>query len=150
MPVRVQVLDAQRAVVALELNFRHVADRLKRVLARRADVLTDKDRLVAPSKPPPARGRRVRLKSQPRRMAEEGEVAAGPGGRRAVDIGDDGIKSGLLDYESAARYLCTTTRHVRELWTRRELAAVKVGRSVRFTKADLDAFIAANRIRAVR
>jgi excisionase family DNA binding protein len=56
----------------------------------------------------------------------------------------------LLDYESAARYLCTTTRQVRELWARRELAAVKVGRSVRFTKADLDAFIAANRVRAVR
>jgi excisionase family DNA binding protein len=57
---------------------------------------------------------------------------------------------GLLDYEAAARYLCTTTRHVRELWTRRKLAAIKVGRSVRFTKADLDAFIAANRVRPIR
>jgi excisionase family DNA binding protein len=56
----------------------------------------------------------------------------------------------LLDYEAAARYLCTTTRHVRELWARRRLSAVKVARSVRFTKADLDAFIAANRVRALR
>jgi len=57
---------------------------------------------------------------------------------------------GLLDYESAACYLGTTPRHVRELWARRELAAIKVGRSVRFAKADLDAFIATNRVRAVR
>jgi excisionase family DNA binding protein len=92
----------------------------------------------------------VPAKRQPRRRAEEGEAAARPGGRRAVDIGNDGIENGLLDYESAARYLCTTTRHVRELWARRELAAVKVGRSVGFTKADLDTFIAANRVRAVR
>jgi excisionase family DNA binding protein len=61
-----------------------------------------------------------------------------------------GTSDGLLDYQAAARYLCTTARHVRELWARRQLAAVKVGRSVRFTKADLDAFIAANRVRAVR
>ncbi|MGH9104629.1 MAG: excisionase family DNA-binding protein [Acidimicrobiales bacterium] len=57
---------------------------------------------------------------------------------------------GLLDYQGAARYLCTTARHVRELWAKRQLAAIKVGRSVRFSKADLDAFIAANRVRAVR
>jgi excisionase family DNA binding protein len=56
----------------------------------------------------------------------------------------------LLDYEAAASYLCTTARHVRELWARRELAAVKVGRSVRLTRADLDAFVEANRVRAVR
>lgn len=62
----------------------------------------------------------------------------------------DATGGGLLDYEAAARYLCTTARHIRELWARRELAAIKVGRSVRFSKADLDAFIAANRVRAVR
>ncbi len=61
MPVRVQVLDVQRAVVALELNYRHVADRLKRVLARRADVLRTKTAWRRHSKPPPARGRRVPL-----------------------------------------------------------------------------------------
>ena len=29
----------------------------------------------------------------------------------------------LLDYEAAARYLCTTPTHVRELWAKRQLAA---------------------------
>lgn len=38
------------------------------------------------------------------------------------------VDRGLLDYEAAALYLCTTTRHVRELWARRQLAAIKVGR----------------------
>ena len=52
----------------------------------------------------------------------------------------------LLDYEGAAHYLCTTPRHVRELWAKRHVAAVKVGRRVRFTQADLDAFIATNRV----
>jgi excisionase family DNA binding protein len=57
---------------------------------------------------------------------------------------------GLLDYEAAARYLGTTPRHVRELWAKRYLAGVKVGRRVRFRIADLDAFIAAHRVPAVR
>jgi excisionase family DNA binding protein len=56
----------------------------------------------------------------------------------------------LLDYEGAAAYLAVSERHIRELWAKRRLAAVKVGRSVRFSRADLDAFIASNRIRAVR
>ncbi len=56
----------------------------------------------------------------------------------------------LLDYEGAARYLCTTPRHVRELWEKRRVAAVKVGRRVRFTQADLDAFIATNRVNVPR
>jgi excisionase family DNA binding protein len=65
--------------------------------------------------------------------------------------GDNGEGHGnLLDYVAAARYLCTTPRHVRELWARRQLAAIKVGRCVRFTKADLDAFIAANRVGVAR
>ncbi len=55
----------------------------------------------------------------------------------------------LLDYEGAAKYLCTTPRRVRELWARRRLAGVKVGRSVRFAVEDLDAFIALNRVPAV-
>ncbi len=64
---------------------------------------------------------------------------------------DEGEGSGsLLDYEAAAAYLCTTPRHVRELWARRQLAAIKVGRCVRFTKGDLDVFIAANRVGAAR
>lgn len=64
---------------------------------------------------------------------------------------DEAILDGrLLDYETAAIYLCTTPRHVRELWARRQLAAIKVGRSVRFRRVDLEAFIAANRVRALR
>ena len=56
------------------------------------------------------------------------------------------LRTEAIDYEEAAAYLSTTPRHVRELWARRQLAAVKVGRCVRFTKGDLDAFIAANRV----
>ncbi len=56
----------------------------------------------------------------------------------------------LLDYEGVAHYLCTTPRHVRELWAKRHVAAVKVGRRVRFTQADLDAFIATNRVNTPR
>ena len=54
MPVRSRVRDAQGAVAALELNDRHVADWLEDVLARRADVLTDQDRLVAALQAAPA------------------------------------------------------------------------------------------------
>jgi excisionase family DNA binding protein len=57
---------------------------------------------------------------------------------------------GLMDYADAARYLCTTPRHIRELWAKRHLAAVKVGRHVRFSRADLDAFITARRVDAYR
>jgi excisionase family DNA binding protein len=67
--------------------------------------------------------------------------------RSVLSQRDDGNGYGsLLDYEAAAAYLSTTPRHVRGLWARRQLAAVKVGRCVRFTKGDLDAFIAANRV----
>ena len=40
-------------------------------------------------------------------------------GRTPATASDAG--EGLLDYHGAARYLCTTTRHVRELWARRQL-----------------------------
>ena len=56
----------------------------------------------------------------------------------------------LLDYDTAADYLCTTRRHVRELWARRFLPAVKVGRYVRFTRTDLDPFIEARLVDALR
>jgi excisionase family DNA binding protein len=56
----------------------------------------------------------------------------------------------LLDYDAAASYLCTTPRHVRELWAKRQLTAIKVGRCVRFAEVDLDAFISRNRVGAVR
>jgi len=47
----------------------------------------------------------------------------------------------LLDYDGAARYLCTTPRHVRELWAKRHLAAIEVGRSVRFRRRILTALL---------
>jgi hypothetical protein len=56
----------------------------------------------------------------------------------------------LLDYEAAAAYLSTTPRNVRELWARRQPAAVKVERCVRLTKEDFDALVAANRVGAPR
>jgi excisionase family DNA binding protein len=57
---------------------------------------------------------------------------------------------GLLDYDGAAAYLSTTTRHVRELWQRREITAVKVGRLVRFTQEDLDTYVRSQRQPALR
>jgi hypothetical protein len=45
--VRAQVRDAQRAVAALHFNFRHAAEWVEHVLARRAAVLTDQGGLVA-------------------------------------------------------------------------------------------------------
>ncbi len=43
-------------------------------------------------------------------------AAPQPGERLSQGAGDRTTGDGLLDYEAAARYLCTTTRHVRELW----------------------------------
>lgn len=56
----------------------------------------------------------------------------------------------LLTPEQAAEWLQTTPRHVRELWQRRELGGVKVGRLVRFREADLLAYIERQRVVAVR
>ena len=87
-----------------------------------------------------------------RTSSQEGPSAKITRPGRGVQRGGDGAQEwgSLLDYEAAARYLCTTPRHVRELWARRQLAAIKVGRCVRFAKSDLDAFIAARRVDAVR
>lgn len=70
--------------------------------------------------------------------------------RRSVSFEGLSREEGLLDYKAAAAYLAVSERHVRELWAKRRLAAIKVGRSVRFSREDLDAFIATNRVRAVR
>lgn len=59
-------------------------------------------------------------------------------------------RSALLDIPQAAAYLSTTPRHVQRLWAERRIAGVKLGRKLRFAAADLDAFIAANRVEAVR
>jgi excisionase family DNA binding protein len=79
------------------------------------------------------------------------EVSAATGAYGSAPGAEGGAgHAGLLDYEAAARYLCTTPRHVRELWARRHLAAVKVGRHVRFRTTDLDAFITAHRVPPAR
>lgn len=57
---------------------------------------------------------------------------------------------GLLDDQGAADYLGTTPRHVRKLWSERRLPAIKVGRLVRFDPRDLDAYIKAQRVEAIR
>lgn len=58
--------------------------------------------------------------------------------------------SPVTDTAGAASYLGVTERLVRKLRHERRLAAVKVGRCVRYAYADLDAFLAANREGAIR
>jgi len=56
----------------------------------------------------------------------------------------------LLDFDSAAAFLSTSPRHVRRLWQERRIAAIKVGKAVRFRRADLLAYIERHRVEAVR
>jgi excisionase family DNA binding protein len=56
----------------------------------------------------------------------------------------------LLTVEEAAGRLGTSTRFVRRLIFERRIAFVKAGRHVRISPADLDAFIAAGRVTALR
>lgn len=57
---------------------------------------------------------------------------------------------GLLNRAQAAEYLGVSERHIQRLWEERRLAAVKVGRFVRWRREDLDAFIESSRIEALR
>jgi excisionase family DNA binding protein len=56
----------------------------------------------------------------------------------------------LLTVEQAAERLGTSVRFVRRLIFERRIAFVKVGRHVRITPADLDAFIGSGRVNAMR
>jgi excisionase family DNA binding protein len=56
----------------------------------------------------------------------------------------------LLTVEQAAERLGTSVRFVRRLVFERRIAFVKVGRYVRITTADLEAFIAVGRVNAKR
>jgi excisionase family DNA binding protein len=47
----------------------------------------------------------------------------------------------LLDLDHAAKWLGVSPRLVRELWARRELGGIKVGRFVRFRDADLRLYV---------
>ena len=63
--------------------------------------------------------------------------------------GDESV-SGLFDWEGAADFLCVTPRMVRELWARRELAGIKVGKHVRFHQSDLDRYVSDHRVETDR
>jgi|GEM_PF-1767066 len=72
------------------------------------------------------------------------EAVCAPSGRERR------LEEGLLDMSGAARYLGTSERHLRRLWQERRITAIKVGRRVRFSRPDLEAFIQANRHKTVR
>jgi excisionase family DNA binding protein len=52
-----------------------------------------------------------------------------------------GAQPALLDLNQAAFYLHTSTRHLRELIARKEIACTRIGRKLRFTVAALDQYI---------
>jgi excisionase family DNA binding protein len=52
----------------------------------------------------------------------------------------------LLSVEQAAERLGTSVRFVRRLIAERRIAYVKLGRHVRITAADLEAFVASGRV----
>jgi excisionase family DNA binding protein len=54
----------------------------------------------------------------------------------------------LLTMEEVAERLNTTPRHVRRLVSARRIACRKLGRYLRFHPADVDEYIAANRVEA--
>ena len=54
----------------------------------------------------------------------------------------------LLTVEEAAERLGTSVRFLRRLIAERRIAFVRVGRHVRIDPADLEAFIAAGRVKA--
>jgi excisionase family DNA binding protein len=51
----------------------------------------------------------------------------------------------LFDVAGAADYLHTTERHVRGLWWKGCIGGHKLGKKIRFTRADLDAYLEATR-----
>lgn len=56
----------------------------------------------------------------------------------------------LHDWDGAAEVLGVSPRLVRELWAKRELAGVKVGRRVRFRSEDLIDYVDRHRVEAKR
>ena len=55
----------------------------------------------------------------------------------------------LLNTQEAAQRLGVSKRTIQELASERKLAFIKFGRNVRFAVADLEAFIDANRSKAI-
>ncbi len=68
---------------------------------------------------------------------------------------DDAVDSapvaspGLLDVAAAAAHLGTPVRFVRRLTAKRRVRYYKVGRYVRLVRADLDAWLVANRVESL-
>ena len=56
---------------------------------------------------------------------------------------------GLMDMESAAKYLCIKVSSLYQLCMRKQITVVKIGRLNKFRKADLDDFIRQNVVNAV-
>ena len=55
----------------------------------------------------------------------------------------------LFDIEQTAEYLNTTVRHVRRLVESKAITVIKVGRLIRISQFDVDAYLEANRREAV-
>ncbi len=49
--------------------------------------------------------------------------------------------NGLLDMETAAKYLCIKKSSLYQLCMRKQITVVKIGRLNKFRKSDLEAFI---------
>ena len=56
----------------------------------------------------------------------------------------------LLSTDEAAEYLGVSPRHLRQLWSERRIAGIRIGRLIRFDPCDLDGYIARRRVEAVR
>jgi len=56
----------------------------------------------------------------------------------------------LYDFPGAASRLAISERHLKELWARRAIGAIKVGKLVRFREQDLLAYIDAHVVPPVR
>lgn len=72
-------------------------------------------------------------------------MEVGPEAARGDDAGEP-----LRDAAYAAAKLGVSERMIRELWARRELGAVKVGRHVRFRDADLATYVERHRVEPQR
>jgi excisionase family DNA binding protein len=59
------------------------------------------------------------------------------------------VSSALLNTPEAARFLSVSKRTLQELASERKVAQIKFGRNVRYSIADLEAFIDANRSKAI-
>lgn len=76
-------------------------------------------------------------------------TGAGQGNTSAGDanstVSTAGINARLVDCDHAATYLCIGKRKLWQLTNCGAIACVRIGRSVRYDFADLDAFVARHR-----